>query len=102
MLIWFSCIYKQNILSFFLFVVLVIHTYRDKLSCIGSTFPLVRNTVLVIFLVQYVIAVASLSSYNSPSAMPQQLLATGNVYPSAEHNYLAIPFYFNMTEIIHH
>jgi hypothetical protein len=50
MLVWFSIIYKQNILSFLLFVVLVIHTYNHLFPYI-NTFTFVRNTTLIVFIV---------------------------------------------------
>lgn len=106
MLVWFSCIYKQNIFSFFLFVVLVIHTYSYKFSI--NTFNYVRYTVATIFITQYIIALLCLSSYNTPSKVPHQLLnyknsTEGNftVYPNAYQNYFAIPVYFNLSQAIH-
>lgn len=68
LLVWFSCIYKMNVLSFFLFFVLVIHTYRHKFQI--NTFSYVRHTVATILIIQYLVALMSLSSYNSPVEMP--------------------------------
>lgn len=63
MLIWFSCIYKQSILSFILFFALVYHTYSQNSN---KTLTVVGMTVFSVFIIEYILAIASLSSYNSP------------------------------------
>lgn len=47
--VWFSCIYKQNILSMILFFFLVVYTYNRT----GNTLLYVRSCVVVLFVVQY-------------------------------------------------
>lgn len=99
MLVWFSCIYKQSVLSFLLFFALVFHTYSQDSN---KTLTVVGLTVFTVFVVEYVLALASLSSYNSPQPVPIQLTtlkSTENtmVYPNSEHFYFAIPLYFKLS-----
>lgn len=63
MLVWFSCIYKQSILSFPLFFALVYHTFSQNSN---KTLIVVGFTILIVFVLEYALALASLSSYNSP------------------------------------
>ena len=91
LLVWFSCIYKQNILSMVLFFFLIIYTYHRS----GTTLLLVRATVVVLFVVQYLLEVANLSSYNSPKSFPSHLKGeNSNVYPNPERFYYDVPIMF--------
>ena len=47
LLVWFSCIYKQNILSMVMFIVLVIYIYHRS----GTTLLLVRTTIVILFVI---------------------------------------------------
>lgn len=73
LLVWFSVIYKQNVLSMILFFFLVIYTYYRS----GSALLMVRTTVVILFVLQYWFEVFNLSSYNSPKPFPQHLIGTG-------------------------
>ena len=73
LLVWFSCIFKQNILSMVLFLFLVIYTYHRS----GNTLLLVRSTVVILFVLQYWIEVFNLSDYNSPKPFPKHLVGEG-------------------------
>lgn len=66
LMVWCSCIYKQNILSIFLFVVLTFFTFTRS----GFSVLVVRYTILIVFVLQYFMALSCLSSYNSPKEMP--------------------------------
>lgn len=70
MLVWFSCAWKQNILSFLLLGLLVLHAYRDRVN-LGNA--LVKQVIVLVILFQYISAVLSLSSYSSPVPLPAQL-----------------------------
>jgi hypothetical protein len=67
MLVWFSCAWKQNILSFLLLGLLVLHAYRDRVN-LGNA--LVKQVIVLVILFQYISAVLSLSSYSSPVPLP--------------------------------
>ena len=86
LMVWCSCIYKQNILSIFLFVVLTFFTFTRS----GFSVLVVRYTVLVVFILQYFMALSCLSSYNSPKQLPTEILMS-NTYPNSDHFYFAIP-----------
>ena len=102
MLVWFSCIYKQSVLSFLLFFALVYHTYSQNSN---KTLTVVGLTVFSVFVIEYLLALASLSSYNSPQPFPRQLttltLSNGTiqntVYPNADQYYFATPIYFKIS-----
>ena len=66
MLIWFSCIFKQNIYSFLLFIMLVIYTYNRSYT----TLTIARTIVLFLIFVQYLSQVVDFSSYNSNLPFP--------------------------------
>lgn len=66
LMVWVSCIYKQNILSILLFLVLAIFTFTRT----GFSVLLMRYTVVIVFVLQYFAALACLSSYNSPVHLP--------------------------------
>lgn len=86
--VWLSCIYKQNIFSMMLFFFLVIYTYNRS----GNTLLAVRTCVVVLFVVQYWLEVANLSSYNSPKAFPDHLVSKNmTVYPNTERFFYDIP-----------
>jgi hypothetical protein len=63
----------------------------------------VRTTVVCIFVLEYLITVSCISSYNSPVEFPQLLMVDDsslknyNVYPNPEHYYFSIPWYFVAT-----
>ena len=91
LLVWFSCIFKQNILSMVLFFFLIIYTYHRS----GTTLLLVRSTVVVLFVVQYLLEVCNLSSYNSPKSFPSHLTGdTSTVYPNPNRYYYDVPIMF--------
>ena len=97
LLVWFSCIYKQNIISMFLFVILVIYSQCST----PTTLLLVRTSIAVLIVVQYWIEVFDLSSYNSPKQFPSQLMDTHNhtVYPNEDTFFYNVPILlsFNAT-----
>ena len=94
--IWFSCIYKQNIISIVLFVILVIYSQFSN----PTTMFLLRTSVSLLIVVQYCIELLDLSSYNSPKKFPTLLLNNQTVYPNAEQFYYNIPILlsFNATK----
>lgn len=102
MLVWFSCIYKQSVLSFILFFALVYHTYSQNSN---KTLTVVGLTVFSVFVIEYVLALASLSSYNSPQPFPTQLTTLilpdnttqNSVYPNSQHYYFGTPLYFKLS-----
>jgi glycopeptide antibiotics resistance protein len=71
MLVFTSLIYKQNILSFVLFVVLVYYTIQKFRK--QNPMLLVRYTVVLLILIEYFFALTNLSSYNSPTPLPASL-----------------------------
>jgi multisubunit Na+/H+ antiporter MnhE subunit len=71
MLVFISLIYKQSILSFFLYIILLWYTIK-KFSK-DNPMSLVRYFVVFIILLQYAMALTNLSSYNSPKAFPDAL-----------------------------
>jgi len=66
LLVWVSTIYKQNAYSILLFVVLTIFTITRTVKSVG----IIRYTVVIVFVLEYLSAVACLSSYNSPQPLP--------------------------------
>lgn len=64
---------------------------------------LVRYTVVTVILLEYLLALTNLSSYNSPSNFPGELTRRDNpgegenVYPNPDQLYYTIPWYFNVT-----
>ena len=90
LLVWFSCIYKQNIVSMFLYVILVIYSQRRT----PITLLLVRTSIAVLIVLQYWIDVFDLSSYNSPKPFPEQVVNTTQghaVYPNQDQFFYNIP-----------
>jgi hypothetical protein len=78
LLVWVSCIYKENVLSLVLFIVLTFFTFART----GFSVLVVRYTVVIIFVLEYFMAVSCLSSYNSPQSFPTSLLGNATVYPN--------------------
>jgi hypothetical protein len=64
MLVFISMIYKQNIYSFILYVVLIYYTIQKFRK--ANPMLLVRYTVVFVILLEYALALTNLSSYNSP------------------------------------
>lgn len=67
---------------------------------------LVRYTVVTVILLEYLLALTNLSSYNSPSTFPAELTTRyhipgvdGGVYPNPDQLYYSIPWYFNVTRL---
>jgi hypothetical protein len=96
LLVWVSCIYKENILGLLLFVVLAFFTFSRS----GFSVLVVRYTVVIIFVLEYFMAISCLSSYNSPQSLPTSLLGTAGVYPNSEFFFFYIPVYFGYKELI--
>lgn len=71
-LVFVSLIYKQSVLSFILYVVLVYYTIQKFRR--SNPMLLVRYIIILVILIQYVLALTNLSSYNSPKQFPSQLL----------------------------
>ena len=94
LLVWVSCIYKENILSLFLFVVLTFFTFSRS----GFSVLVVRYTVVTIFVLEYFTTLSCLSSYNSPRPLPTSILVNGT-YPNDENFYFYVPVYFGWKEI---
>ena len=76
MLVFISMIYKQSAISFILYLVLVWYTVQKYWG--SNPLALVRYTVVVVILIQYSLALSNLSSYNSPTSFPTQLLVEQN------------------------
>jgi hypothetical protein len=100
MLVFVSLIYKQSILSFILFFILVWYTVQKMRH--DNPLALVRYSVVVVILLQYILALSNLSSYNTPTPFPQQLTETFDgegypTYPSYQKYYYSIPWYFKST-----
>ena len=72
-LIWISSSFKMSILSYLMFLVIVLHTYRK----IDKSFLV--YFMCLILVAQYVSACASLSVQNSPAPFPPSLLNTTSV-----------------------
>ena len=72
------------------------HTYSKNAN---TTFNVIGLTVFSVFVIEYSMALLSLSSYNSPQPFPTQLTSNG-VYPNPNNTYFAIPVYFNLTSNI--
>ena len=93
MLMWFSCIFKQDIYSFLLFIMLVVHTYKRS----QSTMTITRVTVLILLFIQYLSQVVDFSSYNSRMPFPQVITGKdSNVYPNAKHFYFKVPLFISL------
>ena len=89
LLVWFSCIYKQNIVSMILFIVLVLYSFHKT----GTTLLLVRTTVAILLVLQYWADLIDLSSYNSPKPFPDFLVGEGQkVYPNEESFFYDVPY----------
>lgn len=95
MLVFTSLIYKQNILSFVLYIVLVYYTIQKFRK--RNPMLLVRYTVVLLILIEYFFALTNLSSYNSPTPLPASLTAAG-VYPNPSQYFFNIPWEFRVTE----
>ena len=77
-----------------LFFFLVIYTYNRS----ATTLLFVRQTVVILFVVQYWIEVANISEYNSPKEFPQHLVGndqTYTVYPNPTHYYYDVPIFLS-------
>ena len=93
MQIWFSCIFKQDIYSFLLFIMLVIHTYWRSYT----TMTITRVTVLLLLFIQYLSQVVDFSSYNSKMPFPQVITGnTTDIYPNPEHFYINVPLFISI------
>ncbi len=57
MLVWFSCAWKQNILSFLLLGLLVLHAYRDRVN-LGNA--LVKQVIVLVILFRFRVRVKTL------------------------------------------
>lgn len=98
MLVFFSLIYKQSILSFILLIAVVYYIVL-KFSHKNPT-ALVRYVTVAVILIQYLMALTNLTSYNSPSPFPHQLRMDGDVstvYPNPTNWFLSNPWYFDAT-----
>ena len=92
LLILVSLIYKQNILSYFLFVVVLIYTiFRFRTR---RAFTPCRYTVMAIIIIQYGMAVFNMTSYSS-NKWPIQLLVD-NVYPNRRDYFFNVPLFFRV------
>lgn len=99
MLVFISLIYEQSILSFILFIIMLYYTIQ-KFRAHGNPMLLVRYFVVLLILVQYILALVSLSSYNSPKQVPNILTFDGvnnTVYPNSQQYYFYTPLYFYLT-----
>jgi len=94
LLVWVSCIYKENILSLVLFLVLAFFTFSRS----GTSVLIIRYTVVIIFVLEYFTTLLCLSSYNSPQALPPQITVNG-IYPNDEDFFFYIPAYFGWQKI---
>lgn len=94
LLVWVSCIYKENILSLVLFTVLTFFTFSRS----GFSVLVVRYTVVTIFVLQYFATLSCLSSYNSPRPLPTSLTVDG-IYPNDQNFFFYVPGYFGWQKI---
>ena len=62
LMVWLSLLYKQNIFSLVMFIVIVIYTYHRS----NSSMTMIRSTIVIIMILEYYLALVNLSSYNSP------------------------------------
>ena len=93
LLIWFSTIYKQDVYSFILFIMLIYYSYKRS----NTALFIVRTTILLLIFVQYISQVVDFSSYNSRQEFPKLLTGTDtSVYPNSQHFYLKIPIFISM------
>ena len=88
-----SLIYKQNILSFIIYIVVIFYTVQRFRS--RSAISLCKYTILFVFLLQYGLAVLNMSSYSTKN-WPTQILVN-NVYPNSEYYYYNIPLFFSLS-----
>ena len=65
LLVMMSLIYKQSIISFILFVTLAWYLV-NKFRYRGNPMLLVRYVVVALILIQYLMTLTNLTSYNSP------------------------------------
>lgn len=94
LLVWISCIYKENLSSIILFIALAFFTFSRS----GLAVTLIRYIVLVLFVTQYFSALSCVSSYNSPNPLPESILVN-NTYPNDENIYFFVPIFFGYQEI---
>ena len=112
LLVWFACAFEANIISFVLLVVIARHCYRRFFD--AENYNYIKWTIGTLILIMYILAVLSLSSYNSPLPLPINITRDNStqtsvsylaepvefpsksveVYPNSAHYYLDIPVYF--------
>ena len=92
-------------MSIILFGVLVCHTIIGRRPT-ERPLVLVRYTVVFVLILQYILALESLSSYLSPAPFPVELTTYVDkslepikygVYPNNKYHYFYVPFYFYLT-----
>lgn len=72
--VWLSAIYKSNFFSIPLFVALLLFTmFRSS-----KTVVIVRTIVILVLIIDYLMSLTNLSSYNSPKIFPDTLLTWKN------------------------
>lgn len=107
LMIWFTTAYYSNVISIVLLVVILRHVYRRSFD--QEKYNYIMYSAVSLILIMYLLAVASLSSYSSPVAMPPNIskfndstrLIPYEVYPNIDHYYLDIPFYFEVRNLTH-
>ena len=92
LLVWCSCIYKQNIVSMILFIFLVLYSFYKN----STTLLLVRTAVSILMVLQYCADLIDFSSYNSPKRVPDYLKGEGQlIYPNEDSFFYGIPYIFS-------
>jgi len=104
-MVFVSLSYKQSVLSFILFMpvsAMALFPIND-----ATPLHLLRVSTLIIIVVEYLITVTNLSSYNSPANFPKELLHSNyegqddeflGVYPNKAHHYMNIPWFFELAK----
>jgi beta-lactamase regulating signal transducer with metallopeptidase domain len=103
LLLWFAAGYNSNVISIVLLAVILRHFYRRSFT--ENSYSYIMYIMVALILAEYVLAVLSLSSYNSPVDFPPNLTTNPNsTYPNTVDSnttyYLDIPVYFiNSTSV---
>lgn len=89
-----SLIYKQNILSFLIYSVVLYYAIKRFSS--RKAISLCKYTILVVFIFQYLFIVLNMSTY-STFGWPTQIQIY-NVYPNQQYYYFNIPICFALSQ----
>lgn len=90
----FSLIYKQNILSYIIYLVVLYYAIRRFTS--RRAISWCKYTILLILILQYLCIVVNESSYNT-YGWPDEILSY-EVYPNLQYYYYNIPICFALSQ----